>query len=69
MISQNMQHPTQQDWSNAKRVLRYLKGTTDLGITYNKNGNPNLEAFSDSDWGTQETIKNWSNFVFCWGSH
>jgi hypothetical protein len=42
MISQNMQHPTQQDWSNAKRVLRYLKGTTDLGITYNKNGNPNL---------------------------
>jgi hypothetical protein len=23
-----------------------------LGITYNKNGNPNLEAFSDSDWGT-----------------
>jgi hypothetical protein len=30
----------------------YLKGTTNLGITYNKNGNPNLEAFSDSDWGT-----------------
>jgi hypothetical protein len=34
----------------AKRVMRYLKGTTTLGITYRKADSLVLEAMSDSDW-------------------
>jgi hypothetical protein len=45
-------------------MFNQLNGTTDLGITYNKNGNPNLEAFSDSDWaGGSGTSHNEFNYI------
>lgn len=34
----------------AKRILRYLKGTMELGISYRKGGKGNLIAFVDSDY-------------------
>jgi len=37
-------------WSAAKRVLRYLKGTTNLGLVYRKNDGT-LIGFADADWG------------------
>jgi len=37
-------------WSAAKRVLRYLRGTTNLGLLYRKN-NDTLIGFADADWG------------------
>ncbi|KAK6160568.1 hypothetical protein DH2020_003949 [Rehmannia glutinosa] len=33
-----------------KRIIRYVGGTTDLGIWYTKDTNTNLVGFSDSDW-------------------
>jgi hypothetical protein len=39
----------EQHWLVAKRLLRYLKGTTDLGIFYKKRGYKQLTAYSDSD--------------------
>lgn len=37
-------------WKAAKRVLRYLKGTMDLGLTYCSNSKP-LTDYADSSWG------------------
>jgi len=37
-------------WSAAKRILRYLKGTSDLGLTYKKTGRP-VHGYVDADWG------------------
>ncbi|KAI3687049.1 hypothetical protein L1987_80739 [Smallanthus sonchifolius] len=34
-----------------KRILRYLKGAPKLGLWYPKNGNVNLYAYTDSDYG------------------
>ncbi|KAI3827321.1 hypothetical protein L1987_01394 [Smallanthus sonchifolius] len=34
-----------------KRILRYLKGAPKLGLWYQKNGNVNLYAYTDSDYG------------------
>lgn len=42
--------PGEQHWFLAKRVLRYLKGTSTFGITYEKN-KQELCAYTDSDWG------------------
>ena len=36
-------------WVAAKRVLRYLKGTTNHGITFKKTGIV-LEGYTDADW-------------------
>lgn len=38
-------------WNGLKRVLRYIKGTLNLGLRYVKNNNSPLVAFSDADWG------------------
>ena len=35
-LSQSNKIPTQQDWMVGKRVLRYLKGTKDIGIMYRR---------------------------------
>ena len=50
---------------SAKRVLRYLAGTAELGIKFEKGGDSlNLTCFSDSDWaGCKKTRKSVSGFV------
>ena len=35
-LSQSNKNPSQRDWNAGKRVLRYLKGTRDLGIVYRR---------------------------------
>ncbi|CAB0004503.1 unnamed protein product, partial [Nesidiocoris tenuis] len=40
-----------QHWNAAKRVLRYLKGTMDFSLTYQKNGQP-IIGYADADWGS-----------------
>lgn len=37
-------------WKAAKRILRYLKGTKELKLTYKKNEENTILAFSDADW-------------------
>ena len=47
-----MSKPTLADLSIAKHVLRYLKGTQELGLTFRKSISPlTLKGFCDSDWG------------------
>jgi hypothetical protein len=51
-LSQKMSKPTQADLSTAKHVLRYMKGTQELGLTFRKSLSPlTLKGFCDSDWG------------------
>ncbi|XP_071730571.1 uncharacterized mitochondrial protein AtMg00810-like [Rutidosis leptorrhynchoides] len=34
-----------------KRIIRYLKGTTELGIHINRSCSTDLIAYTDADWG------------------
>lgn len=38
-------------WKAAKRVIRYLKGTIDVGLNY-KSSNQPIVGFVDADWGS-----------------
>ncbi|KAL9299485.1 putative RNA-directed DNA polymerase [Arabidopsis thaliana] len=49
-LSQFMHRPTSTHWQAAKRVLRYLAGTTSHGIFLHKNSPMALHAYSDADW-------------------
>ena len=57
--------PTTQHWTAVKRIMRYLKGTTNLGLVYTPQNNNNCVAFSDSDWGGDlDDRKSTSGYVF-----
>lgn len=59
----NNSHTTEQ-WSAAKRVLRYLKGTIDLCLTYVRD-NMHLVGYTDADWANNvEDRRSFSGFVF-----
>ncbi|RDX67094.1 hypothetical protein CR513_54067, partial [Mucuna pruriens] len=45
-----MENPTQLHLQLAKRVLRYIQGTTEFGIFYKKGGSDKLIAYTDSDY-------------------
>lgn len=49
-LAQFMKRPTTAHWQALKRLLRYLKGTLDCGLTLHANSSLNLHAFSDADW-------------------
>ncbi|KAJ8766885.1 hypothetical protein K2173_009229 [Erythroxylum novogranatense] len=65
LISRYMENPTQFHLQVAKRVLRYLKGTTEFGIFYKKGGDNDLITYTDNDYaGDLEDRKSTSGYVF-----
>ena len=49
-LSRFLDKPDESHWKAAKRVLRYLKGTTDLRLTFLKNSSCDIVGDSDADW-------------------
>ncbi|CAB4009852.1 Poly (gag pol) of Ty Copia retrotransposon [Paramuricea clavata] len=51
-LSQKISKPTRANLDLAKHVLRYLRGTSEQGLTFRKSNVPlRLNGFCDSDWG------------------
>ena len=43
--------PSEAHWKAGKRLLRYIKGTLDYGLTYHRSSTPTpLLGYSDADW-------------------
>jgi hypothetical protein len=49
-VCQFLHAPTNEHWSAVKRILRYLKGCTKLGLKIAKNNSTLVSAFSNVDW-------------------
>ena len=63
-----MEAPTTTHFKAAKRILRYLKGTTDFGLYYSVSNDYKLIGYSDSDWvGDSDDRKSTTGFVFFLG--
>ncbi|XP_058211421.1 uncharacterized mitochondrial protein AtMg00810-like [Rhododendron vialii] len=68
MLSRFMHNASQTHFGVAKRVLRYLQGTLDYGILYEKNVDTKLLGFCDSNWaGCVDDMKNTSAYAFSLG--
>jgi len=51
-----------------KCVLRYVKGSVDKGLVYNKSASGIFQGFSDADWaGDYETRRSTTGFMFIFG--
>lgn len=66
-LSRFTSNPGPQHWLAIRRVLRYLKGTINYGITYSGEP-PILEGYSDASWITnEEDNSSTSGWVFVYG--
>ena len=77
-VCQFMSEPMEEHWKAVKRILRYLKGTIDYGLSLKSAPHGELytlEAFCDADWGmdivdrgsiSRECIFFGPNFVSWW---
>ena len=68
-IARYCANPTIQHWKAVKRILRYLKGTQDLGNLYRKGGDVGFVGYSDADWGGDtEGRRSTSGYLFFLGN-
>ncbi|CAA9995003.1 unnamed protein product [Nesidiocoris tenuis] len=52
VVSRTLENPKWSDWLKVKRIFRYLKGTSDMGLLFTGCDNTTqLETFSDADHG------------------
>ena len=63
MLARFASKPNRSHWTAAKRVLRYLRGTDNLGILYK--GESEIQGYSDADWvGDTDDRKSTSGYFF-----
>jgi histone deacetylase 1/2 len=49
-VCQYLHSPTTAHWTAVKRILRYVKGTSDVGLRIMKSSSMLISGFSDADW-------------------
>ncbi|XP_013615154.1 PREDICTED: uncharacterized mitochondrial protein AtMg00810-like [Brassica oleracea var. oleracea] len=68
-LSRYMSTSRMKHYQEAKRVLRYVKGTSSFGVYFTSVKEPRLVGYTDSDWGgSKEDKKISSGYVFTLGS-
>ena len=69
LISKFMEPPKDTHWSVGKRILRYIVGTRDCGITYTSTKEKDLIGYTDSDFASSlADRKRTFGYVFHLGS-
>ncbi|XP_062557350.1 uncharacterized protein LOC134222225 [Armigeres subalbatus] len=64
-LGRKVSSPTEMDWTAAKRVVRYLKGTRGYKLQFGPGKGWSLEGYSDADWaGDQASRKSTSGYTF-----
>ncbi|KAB2605030.1 hypothetical protein D8674_004747 [Pyrus ussuriensis x Pyrus communis] len=67
---QFMTTPTEEHFCLIKRILRYLKGTLQCGLTYSAQGKMELLAYSDADWAADiNTRRSTTGYIVFMGSN
>jgi hypothetical protein len=71
ILSRYLEKPKERHWTAAMRVLKYLKGTADLALIYEKCDQKQFEltGFADSDWaGDVDTSKSVGGYAIYLGN-
>ncbi|KAF5465144.1 hypothetical protein F2P56_015175 [Juglans regia] len=69
-IFQFKHSPKNSHWSAVKRVLRYLKGTVNLGLLFRPQSSLHFQTYYDADWGgCPDDRRSTGGFCIYLGSH
>ena len=64
-LAQFCDRPLIEHWVGVKRVLRYIRGTSDFGIKFVSNNDTNPTGYCDSDWaGCTKSRKSTEGYIF-----
>ncbi|UYV77880.1 hypothetical protein LAZ67_15002657 [Cordylochernes scorpioides] len=62
-LSQYSKQPKQMHWTAIKRVMRYLRGTIDLGVKFERGKTGILKSYTDASWSTTHDGKSYGGYV------
>ena len=62
ILSQFMRNPGREHWEAVKRVIRYLKGSADMGLTLGT-ADTRLEAYVDANWASQSHCHSMTGYI------
>ncbi|XP_070676266.1 uncharacterized mitochondrial protein AtMg00810-like [Malus domestica] len=57
VVCQYMTNPSESHMHLVKRIMRYLQGTFNCGLTYTQSPDFQINAYSDSDWAADINTK------------
>ena len=68
VVSRFMGQPGKEHWAAVKRIFRYLKGTSDVGLIYGCDNPRLVTGYSDSDYsGDADSRRSMTGYVFTLG--
>jgi hypothetical protein len=69
-VCQYLHAPTTIHWTTVKRIIRYVKHTTSVGLTFKRSNSTLVSAFSDADWaGCVDDRRSTGGFAVYFGSN
>ena len=68
VVNRFMGEPGNEHWQAVKRIFRYLRGTSDVGLIYGGDTKCLVTGYSDSDYaGDVDTRRSMTGYVFILG--
>ena len=65
VLARHSQKPTHRHWAAIKHLLRYLRGTEDLGLHFTKQANADIVGYADAGFKTDEVNgKSQTGYIF-----
>ncbi|XP_059649936.1 secreted RxLR effector protein 161-like [Cornus florida] len=61
--------PTRRHWNGVKHIMRYLRGTTDMGLFYSRKSKPQLIGYADAVYlSDPHTAQSQTGYLFTCGN-
>jgi hypothetical protein len=65
VLARHSQRPCIRHWNGVKHLLRYLRGTEDLGLLYTQGGTAEIIGYADAGFRSDETSgKSQTGYIF-----